>query len=123
MRCSNCGALKVNLMCPACDGTSRHDSHIDETTHSTALPEWAKLCPVCGVRPLRPALEKILWDKPRANLNLRCDNCRALFTRRGALYELTSIKNKSREVWIRYHNLALNSDQWGAVVKMRLCDL
>ena len=93
----------------------REDEHSHAKQNPFALPDWTRLCPVCQSRALRPALEKILWDKPKQTFNLRCDNCRALFKRRGLLWELTAVKNQTRQVWIKYHNLPLSPEQWKAI--------
>jgi hypothetical protein len=117
MKCQNCGAQKINSVCPQCDGSFRHNDHQSERERLPNIPEWVKTCPVCRVKPLRPALEKILWDKPTSTSNFRCDNCRALFIRHGSMYELRSVKNQTREVWIRYHNLLLSTEQWITIAK------
>jgi len=80
------------------------------------LPFWARQCPVCGVLRLRPALTKILWETPEASSSLRCDNCRALFTRKGDKFELTYVKNTTREFWLKYHNQPMSSEEWDKVV-------
>ena len=99
--CSNCGALLPQADLPIEQKDSKVPAEIS----------WLDKCPVCKLGRLS-TLNKGKFFNAVSSENIKCDNCGAIFVKKGEKYRLTKVPDTSNVIWKDYGNKELMEREW-----------
>lgn len=104
-------------------GESNHPKNHDEESHQPNPPveqktskvpaetSWLDKCPVCKSGQLLVDTKKKLFGLIAAE-SVKCNNCGAVFVKKGDKYSLTKVLDTSNAIWQDYGNQALTEKEW-----------
>ncbi len=109
--CSNCGALLPQPDIPIEQKSSKVPDEIS----------WLDKCPVCKLGRLS-VLNKGKFFNAVSAENIKCENCGAIFVKKGEKFRLTKVPDTSNTIWKDYGNKELTEREWKNIAFEGLSD-